>query len=58
VDAVRPTTRWAVDLQGGRVFVPDVAEQISILHRFGPPKDLARAQLLAQFRVDSESTLN
>ncbi|MEM6908317.1 MAG: hypothetical protein AAF494_06520 [Pseudomonadota bacterium] len=40
-------TRVPVRLRGETVFVPDKAELIAILTRFGRPKDLARAATLA-----------
>ena len=43
---VWPSTRIAVDVPGGRVFIPDAAEQARICRRFGRPKDLARVGLL------------
>ena len=44
--AVRPVTRQAVDWEGVTTFVPDRAELVALLRRFGRPKDLARAALL------------
>lgn len=41
-----PQTRIAVTLGGAAAFVPERAELVALLHRFGRPKDLARAALL------------
>ena len=45
---VVPETRWRVWCGGIEVFVPSPEEQISILRRFGRPKDHARADALAR----------
>ncbi|MBN8501891.1 MAG: hypothetical protein J0M19_12145 [Sphingomonadales bacterium] len=41
-----PRTRIAVMVQAETVFVPDRAELVALLRRFGRPKDLERAALL------------
>lgn len=41
-----PQTRIAVRLGGAAAFVPERTELAALLHRFGRPKDLARAALL------------
>ena len=40
------STRESVSVGGARVFVPSVEELVRLLHSFGRPKDLERAQLL------------
>ncbi len=47
---VRPTTRVAVELDGGAVFVPAVAELASIARLMGRPKDMRRAGRLECLR--------
>ncbi len=41
-----PQSRVAVTLGEAAAFVPERAELLALLHRFGRPKDLARAALL------------
>ncbi|MGB6117105.1 MAG: hypothetical protein WBF87_02695, partial [Mesorhizobium sp.] len=41
--AVSFTSRAAFDVPGGRVFAPDLAEQIALFELFGRPKDLDKA---------------
>jgi hypothetical protein len=41
-----PQSRFAVRLGAVQTYVPERAELIALLHRFGRPKDLARAALL------------
>ena len=43
---VTPNTREAVDLPGGRVFIPDAADQLALLLMFRRPQDLVRAEML------------
>ena len=45
-EEIRPTSRLAVRLAAGTLYVPDVSELISLCHRFGRPKDLERIRLL------------
>lgn len=45
-EAVRPTTREAIDLNGQRLFVPTRDELASMLRSFGRAKDFERAELL------------
>jgi hypothetical protein len=44
--AVTPNTREAIDVAGGRVFIPDVADQLALLLMFRRPQDLVRAEML------------
>lgn len=44
--AVTPTSRQMVQLDGHALFLPERAELIAILHRFGRDKDIARAATL------------
>jgi hypothetical protein len=50
---VAPRTKWGVRFKGVEIFVPSPAEQIAILHRFGRPKDLRRADALAVIAADA-----
>jgi len=43
---VRPNTRERVELPGGPVYIPDVADQLALLLMFRRTKDLVRAELL------------
>jgi hypothetical protein len=43
---VTPNTREAVDLAGGRIFIPDTADQLALLLMFRRPQDLVRAEML------------
>jgi hypothetical protein len=43
---VTPNTREAVDLAGGRIFIPDSADQLALLLMFRRPQDLVRAEML------------
>lgn len=40
------TTRQAIELDGGTLYIPSVAEQIEKCRLFGRPKDLQRAERL------------
>ena len=40
------TTRRSVSVAGETLYVPERAEMVALLHRFGRPKDLQRARLL------------
>lgn len=42
-----PLSRLAIDLEDTTLFVPNVQEQIEILHALGRPKDLKRAEALS-----------
>ena len=41
-----PNTREPIDLAGGRIFIPDVADQLALLLMFRRPQDLVRAEML------------
>ncbi len=47
---VLPTTRMAVAIPSGLVFVPTLPELIAIARRLGRGKDLARAEMLEALR--------
>jgi hypothetical protein len=40
------TTRRSVSVAGETLYVPERAEMVALLHRFGRSKDLQRARLL------------
>jgi hypothetical protein len=41
-------TRLGVETSGGTLYIPTVAEQISVLNLFGRPKDVTKANRLEQ----------
>ena len=43
---VWPETRNAIDGPWGRVYIPELDEQVEILRRFGRPKDLRRVHMI------------
>ncbi len=45
------SSQCKIPVGNSRVHIPDVAEQILILQRFGRPKDLERAALLTRFTM-------
>ena len=46
-----PVTRQTIDGPWGRVFVPEIDEQVDILRRFGRPKDLRRAEMVVSSKI-------
>lgn len=43
---VTPTTRQQIDLAGGPLYIPDVADQLALLLLLRRPQDLVRAEML------------
>lgn len=48
--AVTPNTREQIDLPGGAVYTPDVADQLALLLMFRRPQDLVKAEMLMTLR--------
>jgi hypothetical protein len=48
---VTPTTRLRIELTGGPVYTPDVADQLALLLMFRRPQDLVRAEMLMSLRA-------